>query len=106
MALISSGRITNPTLNQVLADTGPLAAKERIFQAIAAATVNTPLELQHVAADGTTVLKSQIIACTAYGTGWFPPLIAELNMAVNERLRIIAVTAVTGSVSCTIDYTA
>lgn len=106
MAWISSGRITNPTLNQVLVDTGPLAAKERIFQAVSAATANAPLELQHVAADGTTVLRSQILACTAFGTGWFPSLSSELNMAINERLRIIAVTAITGSVSCSLDYTA
>jgi hypothetical protein len=101
----ASGRLTNPTLNQVLVDTGALPAKQRMFKVIAAATVNTPLELQHVAADGTTVLKSQIIAIPAFSTAGCGPQVEEVNMAINERVRIIAVTAVTGFVSCSIDIT-
>lgn len=102
---LPSGRITNPTLNQVLVDTGAMAAKERIFQVFLSSTVNFAGEVQHVAADGTTVLKSQILAAAAFQTNPLPPLIMELNMADNERLRVIAVAAATGSVSCGIDYT-
>jgi hypothetical protein len=103
---VASGRITNPTLNQVLADTGQMVAKQRIWQAVVSATVAAPFELQHLAADGTTVLKSQIIACQALDTKTIPRQVEEVTMATNERIRIIAVTAITGSVSVSIDITA
>jgi hypothetical protein len=101
----ASGRLPNPILNQVIVDTGPLPAKQRMFKCTVAATVQCALELQHVASDGTTVIKSQIIAVPAYGTISGGPQVEEVTMAVNERIRLIAVAAVTGFVSASIDIT-
>ena len=103
---ISSGRITNPTINLVLLDTGALVAKERLFQVFVSATVSVALELQWRDATDTTTLKSQIIAVPAYAFTFMPAFVKEIPMSDNERLRIIAVAAATGSVSCSLDYTA
>ena len=101
----ASGRLQNPVQNQVIVDTGALAAKQRMFRCVVAATVNCALELQHVAADGTTILKTQIIAVTAYGTVALGPQVEEVTMETNERIRLIAVAAVTGFVSASLDIT-
>jgi hypothetical protein len=103
---ISSGRITNPALNQVLLDTGALAAKERLFQVFVSSTVAIPLEVQWRDATDTATLKSQIIAVPASTFVQMFQFLSEIPMAANERLRIIAVSAATGSVSCSLDYTA
>jgi hypothetical protein len=103
MAWASSGRVVNPALDAVIVDTGALPSGTRTPQVIVASTVAAPFELQHRDAANTATLKSQIIACQALDakdvTLWY-----GLEMATNERLRVIAVTAITGSVSGSILY--
>jgi hypothetical protein len=106
MAWAFSGRVTNPVLDAILVTTGALAtAKQRMFQVACASTVAAPMELQWLGADGITIKGRQIIAVQALDTKWSPPQLEEINMLANESVRVIAVTAITGQVSCSIDYT-
>lgn len=101
MAWLSSGRITNPTLDQVLLDTGAVPAGAYWLKAQGASTVNSAFEVQYRDATNTTTLKSQIIATPTFGTTepFDIPERFQFNMTANERIRIIQVAAVTGSVS-------
>jgi hypothetical protein len=103
---ITSGIITNPTANQIILDTGPLVAKERIWQVFFSATVADAVDVQLVQSDGTTVRKSQILSSPTFGTVSLPPLIAEESMAENERIRLRVVLGGTKYISASIDYTA
>lgn len=104
---LSSGRITNPIADQVIADTGALPGICRQFTAIASASVATIFELQLRNAANTATLKSQILAVPASGsiTTSDQPNNAAFCMADNERLRIVTVVGVTGSVSASLFYT-
>ena len=106
MAWAFSGRLASVLLNATLVDTGPLPAKQRMWQVWGAAVSATPLEVQWIAADGTTVKGSQVLAIPALDTGILPQQLEEINMLINERIRVIAVTASATPVSCSIDYTA
>lgn len=101
MAWLSSGRLANPTLDQVLLDTGALPAGSYFFDAFAASTVQAAFELQLRDAANTTTVKSQIIAVPAFTTTWGFSVSTQiyLDVTANQRLRIIQVAAVTGSVS-------
>ena len=101
MSWLSSGRITNPTLDQVLLDTGALPAGVYFFAAYGAGSVASVFEVQHRDATNTVTLKSQIIAAAASSIA--PKFeVSErtpLTLAANERIRIIAVAAIVGAVS-------
>jgi hypothetical protein len=99
----ASGRVVNPALDQVLVDTGALPAGVRSVQAVVSATANCAAELQHRNSTNTATIKSQILAVPGFGTAILPPLFPDLSMADNERVRIIAVAAVVGSVSASLD---
>lgn len=101
MSWTASGRITNPTLDQVLVDTGPLVAGVYFFSVFAAATVASAFELQWRNAANAATLKSQIVAVPANTTIWGFEVANGLyiDVAASERIRIIQVAAVTGSVS-------
>ena len=101
MAWLSSGRLTNPVLDQVLVDTGAMAAGSYFFDAFASASVASIFEVQLRDAANAATLKSQIIAVQATGTTWgFEiPSSTYLDVAVNQRIRVIQVAAVTGQVS-------
>jgi hypothetical protein len=101
----SSGRLTNPAINAVIITTGALPAKQRMFQVSVASTVAAPFEYQWLAADGTTVKNSQILACQALDSKETQPQLQEIDMLINESIRVIAVTAITGQVSASIDIT-
>ena len=98
-----SARVLNPLLDQVILDTGPLPAGPRNFQVTYAATIAAPLELQWRNAANTANKGSQILACRAVDTKVQPPFLREIEMLDNERIRIIAVTAIAGSVSVSLD---
>lgn len=102
-----SGVVTNPAANQVLADTGPFTVDlYRGLCAYAASTAAGIVRFQLVAADGTTVRKEQYFPLTANGTTEFcPPTESGLGGVltfIGERFRIIANSAITGSVSVSI----
>lgn len=98
---LSSGRVTNPTLDQVLVETGALIAGVYWFAAQGSATVAAAFEVQLRNATNTITLKSQIIAVSAYGTSpiFEIPERFQFEVAAGERIRIIQIAAITGSVS-------
>jgi len=100
MAWTASGRTVNPVTDQVLCDTGPLPGPAgRSAQVVAAATVAAVFELQWRNAANTSTLKSQILAVPASGTAQLPESVNTFVMSDQERLRIIMVAGITGSVS-------
>ena len=101
MAWLSSGRLTNPLLDQVLVDTGAMSAGSYFFDAFAASSVASIFEVQLRDAANTATLKSQIIAVQATSSTWgFEiPSSTYLDVAVNQRIRMIQVAPVTGQVS-------
>lgn len=104
MAWTSSGRITNPTLDLVLVDSGPISNPgPKNFQVFAASTAASAFEIQWRDATNVTTLKSQIIAVPAFGSVSFYGFLREIDMNLNERIRVIQVAAVTGSVSVSIE---
>lgn len=103
MAWLSSGRVTNPTANQVLIDTGQLVAGPKNFAVYAASTAAAAFELQWRDATDTTTTKSQIVAAGANGFTYSPPLLRDVEVAQNERFRVIQVANLTGSVSVSMD---
>ena len=108
MPWLSSGRIQNPTADQVLVDTSTLPTTHRGFVVIAASTVATWFELQHRNAANDANVHSQILAVPAMGTNSVPetPPNAYFFMEEGERLRIIQGAAVTaGWVSVSLFYT-
>lgn len=106
MAWLNSGRVANPALDQVLIDTGPLQANSVTFAVYLAATANCAVEVQWRDAANTGNVKSQIVACTAFNSNDKPHQKYPIEMAVNERIRVIQVAAVTGSVSVSLDINA
>jgi hypothetical protein len=103
MAWLSSGRIVNPILDQVLLDTGALTPAPRNFQVMIASTVNAAIELQWRDAANTATLKSQFITVPAFGFVQTEPFLRDIEMLLNERIRILIAAAVTGSVSVSLD---
>ena len=104
MAWLSSGRILNPTLDLVLVDSGVITNPgPKNFQVFAASTVASAFEIQWRDAANTATLKSQIIAVPAFGSISFYGFLREIDMAINERIRVIQVAAVTGSVSVSLE---
>jgi hypothetical protein len=103
MAWFSSGRLLNPVLDAVLVDTGPLPAGARKVKVIGSATVAAVFELQLRNAANTLTLKSQILAVAASSTSSICLDSMDISMADSERFRVIAVAAVTGSVSVSLD---
>jgi len=103
MAWFSSGRITNPVTDAVLVDTGPLSGGSRSVKVIGSATVAAVFELQLRNAANNATLKSQILAVPASSTGQIDFESMDITMADSERLRVIAVAGVTGSVSVSLD---
>lgn len=105
MAWFSSGRITNPVLDQVLVDTGPIQGGSKNFQVYAASTGQAAFEIQWRDAANAITKKSQILAVPAFGYNMLFPLVREIELLDNERLRVVAVQAITGSVSVSLDVT-
>lgn len=103
MAWLSSGRVLNPVLDLVLLDSGPMTAGQKIFQIYLSSTVATAVEVQLRDATNLTTLKSQIIAVPAFGFIQMFPFVREIETQTNERLRLIQVIAVVGSVSVSFD---
>jgi hypothetical protein len=105
MAWVSSGRVVNPVLDQVLCDSGALPAGSRYVTVYGSATVAAVFELQLRNAANSATLKSQILAVPASGTNQLNESVTSFPMADQERLRIIQVAAVTGSVSVSMHHT-
>ena len=103
MTWLFSGRVVNPVLDAVIIDTGPLAAAPRNFQIFASATVAAPLEVQWRDAANLVTKASQVLAIPALDFKTKIPFLRELDMLANERIRIVAVTAIVGSVSVSLD---
>lgn len=96
----ASGRLTNPTTNQVILDTGALPGPAgRSFVVVGSATVASVFEVQWRNATDTATIKSQILSVPANGTAVLPESNSTFVMDDQERVRIIMVAGVTGSVS-------
>jgi hypothetical protein len=105
MTWLPSGRVINPALNAVLVDTGPLTAETRTVQVHFACTVAAAVELQLRDAADALTLKSQILAVpTGGGMAQFGATFPDVPMADNQRLRVIAVAAIVGAVSVSLDF--
>lgn len=98
MAWLSSGRVVNPGLAAVLVDTGPLGQGARPVAADFACTVGGAVELQHRNAANDANIHSQIIALNGQGYVPMPPQL-EFDVAEDERIRIVTVSAIVGIVS-------
>lgn len=101
MSWAASGRLTNPTANAIVADTGPLSVGTRRLTIVLAASVTAICELQHRDAANALTLKSQIIVVP--GNVLVPlDIPCGLDNALNERFRIELVQGITGLLSCSI----
>lgn len=103
MAWISSGRVSSPALDAVLLDTGPLISGTRAPQAIISSTVAAAFELQWRDAANLVTLRSQILACLAFDTR-NTIINSTIEMLTNERLRVLAVGTIVGTVSVSLFY--
>ena len=103
MAWISSGRITNPAVDAVLLDTGPVVSGTRSPQVMLSSTVAAGFELQWRDAANLATLKSQMISCTALDTK-DSKIWSDIEMATNERLRVLAVGLIVGTISVSMFY--
>ena len=101
MAWLSSGRVPNPIIDQVIIDSGPLTGGSYFFDVFASSTVNSALEVQLRDATNTITLKSQIIAAKGFATSWgfSVPSTVYLEILPNQRIRVIQAIAAVGSVS-------
>ena len=103
MAWISSGRLVNPAIDAVLLDTVALTAGIRTPQAIVTSTVTAQFELQLRDAANAATLRSQILSVVAMDTFDFT-FNQPIQVALNERLRILAVGTIVGTVSVSMNY--
>ena len=101
MPWTSSGRITNPTAGQIVADSGALAGGTREPLIAVACSVAVTLELQQRDAANAATLKSQIISVPA---NTFVAFHVPMGIPVGdgERLRLENVSAVTGVLSVSV----
>ena len=104
MSWLSSGRVANPALDQVLLDTGAVVDGIYFFDVFAASTIAAAFELQHRNSTNLANIDSQIIAVPAFASSWgfAVPQTLCIPMAAGERIRLIQVAAVVGSVSVSI----
>ena len=103
MAWISSGRLVNPAIDAVLLDTVALAAGTRTPHAIVTSTVSAQFELQWRDAANAATLRSQMLSVVALDTVEVT-FNQPIQMALNERLRILAVGTIVGTVSVSMNY--
>ncbi len=99
----SGAVLTNPTANTVVVDTGAYTPTVDFHPILVFvwATAASDVAFQHVAANGTTVLRQQVFHVTAT-TALF--LSIPVLFGAGERLRIIMQSGVTGNVQGSIIF--
>lgn len=103
--LDTAGVQTNPVLDAILADTAALPAGKYLFQVFISSSVVAAFEVEHRnAANGANVF-SQRVHVPASDTSRLPGPAFVLTMALNERVRVRNVAALTGNVQAQIART-
>jgi Trk K+ transport system NAD-binding subunit len=97
MPWFSSGRITNPALEAVILDTGPLTEGSHSLAVAVASTASGAVELQLRNAANDTTVQSQIIGVATNGFAVLPTL--DTTVEDGGRMRVTAVGAILGVVS-------
>lgn len=105
---LTDGLKSNPPTGTVLAHytDGFPNAEQRIFHAVCASTVNGVFFIEQIAADGTTVQRSQAFTVNAFVT--FEKMKQIITLDVNETLRIrtfgpsTTAGVITGSMQCSL----
>lgn len=100
---ISGALLTNPATNAVVVDTGAVAGAID-FHAVLVfvwASVACDVIVQHVAADGTTVLQQQIVRINVTTAVHFS---IPVMFGASQRVRVIMQAGVTGNVQGSIFY--
>ena len=96
MTWFSGAVAVNPAANDILADTGALAAGVSNVSVVVATSVAAIVSIEHRDAANTTTLHSQLVAVSGLGT-----LSCELpgvSLAANERIRLRNTTILVGSI--------
>ncbi len=105
--IVNSGRVTNPTAGTVLADTGQLVANGQVIHWIICSDSATltlfDIQWRNAANSATIATWSYLVGGNLPCVQMFNQL--NLNIVNNERVRIVAVAAVTGDVNATIGST-
>jgi hypothetical protein len=97
---VSQGVMNNPANGALLADTGPMVAQGRTFHAIVGADVATVFRVEHRNAANDATTESLILACGIRDAKGF--MLGDIELADNERVRIVTVGAVVGNVQATL----
>ncbi len=101
----NSGRTTNPMAGDVIVDSGafPNSGTHRVDAWMANDAALSLFEVQwRNAANSATLATWGIIIGTGQATFNWGPFI--LNMALNERIRIVSVAAITGNTNATVQF--
>lgn len=100
MAWISEGIKTNPVAGALLADSGARAAGSFTARMLLSATVGAAVRVQHRDALNGATLEELIINMPGSQTTDFP--IGDVDLAENERVRVVTMSAIVGSVQGTL----
>ena len=102
MPWATQGRLTNPTANTVLADTGPLPQGPTLApQIVASSTVLVQLLFQRRnAANDATITEQSIVVLANSSTDI--PIKHHMELQDGERLRVATFANVTGTVQASI----
>ncbi len=102
--IVNSGAVVNPAAGTVLADTGQLAAGDRmvhwLINSNAAAVTDFSVEWRDAANAVTIAIWTFFVGGNTESVQMFNPLV--LTFATNERLRIVATGVVVGTVNATV----
>jgi hypothetical protein len=98
MAWFTAGIVNDPTLGQILADTGALAAQTISGNVLVYSTVATTLTLRHRNATNTADLHSQKIAVSTENNNFVNIQIGAIALALNERVTVTADVGFTGQI--------
>lgn len=103
MAWATAGIITNPTANQVIADTGPLPATAFVPTFMCWANVSCLITLRHRNATNTADLHTQQLFLSTEGTSFqLFGLPTAVTLGANERLILTVDNVFTGQIQCSI----
>lgn len=101
MAWLSNGPIVNPGAGAVLAETGPVPAQgipgRSLPGLIASSTVAATLRIEHRNAANAANLQSQVLPVQA-NTPLAIPALGSVSPDPGERIRLVVVSAVVGTV--------
>lgn len=100
---VAGGLTVNPSTNDVIVDTGALAAGPYVFEFLLDSTVDTRLIIEHRNAANSATLKSKEVPLAT--NSWVQIVLGnDLDLLENERLRAIMKAGITGTVQGSIIY--